>query len=44
MDEEAGEALVGKESRQTGHQRRPTGRLQHWSLDLAAEDRHLVAQ
>lgn len=43
LDEEASETLAGKESRQVG-QDRSVGRLQHWSVDLASEDCHLVAQ
>ncbi len=43
LDEEASETLAGKESRQP-RQDRSIGRLQHWSVDLASQHRHLVTQ
>jgi len=43
LHEEASETLAGKESRQPG-QDRSIGRLECRSVDLASEDRHLVAQ
>jgi len=43
LDEEASDTLAGKESRQP-RQDRSIGRLQHWSMDLASQHRHLVTQ
>ena len=43
LDEEASETLAGEQSCESG-QHRPVGWLQHRSVDLASEHRHLVAQ
>lgn len=43
LDEEAPESPAG-EQRCEPHQNRSVGRLQCRSVDLASEDRHLVAQ
>ena len=43
LDEEMPETLVGEQSRQPG-QHRSICRLERRSVDLASEDRHLMAQ